>query len=228
MGLEPRDVAAPPDALAWICAVDRAPGYWATDPADLDAARQRGDRIIPTETDAHGDRWIRGITEPTHLADHLSLADTVHRLAEAIDRHRTPGATLRPPDDPGLLTDEASPRVDRSRGRRDTVRPPVTPLDHADQWSEPHGDPWPPDPEDVLAAITDLFEHGTRQYRAADAGMADLHQMWDRVDGDDKRLLASYEEGANHDAERWGNDRFRVGYAIAASRALRRIATGLS
>jgi hypothetical protein len=45
--------------------------------------------MLPTETDSQGQRWIRKLTEYTHLADHLALAKTVLQLAVAIDRVRT-------------------------------------------------------------------------------------------------------------------------------------------
>lgn len=50
-----------------------------------------------------------------------------------------------------------------------------------------------------------------------DTGMSDLHQLWDRLEGDDKQLLARYEEHANRAAEHWAMTDSALGYALGAS-----------
>ena len=181
--------------------------------------------MLPTDADSQGRRWIRKLAEHTHLADHLALANTVLHLAVAIDRVRTQLDELGLEDD--VPSDEgATPLTGGASHISDARHRPTQPNDaptdtELSQQRLNVGSSSLPDPDDVLATITEIFERGTRQYRDADATMPGLHELWDRLDGDDKNLLRTYEAATNRNTELWADDRFCIGYALGASGLLR-------
>lgn len=76
----------------------------------------------------------------------------------------------------------------------------------------------------TLDQLHDVLDHlvtrGSAGYRATvDDGLrADLlAQISGRLDADGQDLVNRYEELTNQDTDAWGDDRFRIGYALGAS-----------
>lgn len=74
-----------------------------------------------------------------------------------------------------------------------------------------------PDPQDVLEGLTEVLEHGTSAYRAAERPIDVLDHLMASLGDEERSLLMAYEERLNESAERWAIDRFRVGYALGAA-----------
>lgn len=79
---------------------------------------------------------------------------------------------------------------------------------------------WPPNadeaptPDDVLDTLSDLFIHGTETYRRSEPRRDLLAQLQQRLEGPDYDLLLAYEAHTNQLADLWGEDRFRIGFAL--------------
>lgn len=90
---------------------------------------------------------------------------------------------------------------------------------------------WPPVPEeapnldDVVETLRDWLERGTEAYRQSeDTYRRTEQEAWDsldrlreRLEGDDLELLLLYEARSNWLSGLWGEDRFRIGFALGAS-----------
>jgi hypothetical protein len=86
MTVEHRDIPAPRDALAWVWPGGREWGFWATSDDEIAQAARRGMRMLPTQADQRGRRWLRDVAEHTHLADHIGLATIVDIHRDTIER----------------------------------------------------------------------------------------------------------------------------------------------
>jgi hypothetical protein len=83
---------------------------------------------------------------------------------------------------------------------------------------------WPPTPEevpsfgDLVESLDELFWQGTQAHRRDVPHRPDLYeQVRDSLPEADRRLLAEYEEYLHEVMRMWGEDRFRIGYALGAS-----------
>jgi hypothetical protein len=84
--------------------------------------------------------------------------------------------------------------------------------------------PWPPTPEEVpsfgevVESLDELFWNGTQAHRRAVPRQPDLYdQVRDRLAEADRGLLSEYEEYLHEVMRMWGEDRFRIGYALGTS-----------
>lgn len=75
-----------------------------------------------------------------------------------------------------------------------------------------------PDPEEAFERLRRRWERGTAALRAEERDDSDWWgELAERLGPDAGDFLTAFEEHVNLQADRWGRDRFRLGYAIAAS-----------
>jgi hypothetical protein len=71
--------------------------------------------------------------------------------------------------------------------------------------------------EDILEMFEDIHEHGTRAHRERVPRRPELfHEIRDLLPEEHNRLIFRYEEYMNDVMHVWGEDRFRVGFALGA------------
>lgn len=87
--------------------------------------------------------------------------------------------------------------------------------------------PWPPSPaeapipDEIPSALEELFIHGTRAYRRSEERSDLLERLAQRLDDESRALLMAYEAHTNQLAAAWGDDRFRIGFALGGAFATR-------
>jgi hypothetical protein len=72
----------------------------------------------------------------------------------------------------------------------------------------------------VLAALAEVFEHGTPTYQADDQRIDVLEQLMGVLGDTEQTLLLEYEARVNEQTDRWAVDRFRIGYGLGAALGL--------
>jgi hypothetical protein len=81
---------------------------------------------------------------------------------------------------------------------------------------------WPPDLdgaptlEEVVESLSELLTSGTATHQRTVPRSDLFEQVRDRLAEEDVHLLMSYEEHVNDVMRLWGEDRFRIGYALGA------------
>lgn len=75
-----------------------------------------------------------------------------------------------------------------------------------------------PDPEEAFERLRQRWERGSVALRAEERGEPDWWaELAERLGPDAGDFLDAFEAHVNTQADRWGRDRFRLGYAVAAS-----------
>lgn len=75
-----------------------------------------------------------------------------------------------------------------------------------------------PEPEEAFERLRDRWERGSAALRDEESGAADWWaELAERLGPDGAEFVVSFEEHVNAQADRWGRDRFRLGFAVAAS-----------
>lgn len=79
-----------------------------------------------------------------------------------------------------------------------------------------------PEPDDAFEALRERWESGSASLRAEEASGRDWWgELGERLGAAEGTFLAEFEAHVNAQAERWGRDRFRLGFALGASGLLR-------
>lgn len=75
-----------------------------------------------------------------------------------------------------------------------------------------------PDPDEALERLQERWERGSVALREEERGGPDRWaELAERLGADGAEFVTALEEHVNAQADRWGRDRFRLGYALGAS-----------
>jgi hypothetical protein len=75
-----------------------------------------------------------------------------------------------------------------------------------------------PDPDEAFARLQERWERGSLALREEERGGPDWWaELAERLGPDGAEFVTALEEHVNEQADRWGRDRFRLGYAVGAS-----------
>lgn len=76
----------------------------------------------------------------------------------------------------------------------------------------------PNTPDELVEMLDRLTSQGGAWYRAGTNSREEpLRLLMERLEGEDRELLLTYEDAANQDATRWAYHHFQYGYAVGQS-----------
>lgn len=75
-----------------------------------------------------------------------------------------------------------------------------------------------PDPDEAFERLRERWERGSASLHEEESGGPDWWaELAERLGPDGVEFVTALEEHVNAQADRWGRDRFRLGYAVGAS-----------
>lgn len=98
----------------------------------------------------------------------------------------------------------------------------------SDDPEDPTGPPWPPpqppsgqrpppDPDEAFERLRERWERGSDSLRREEVGPDWWSELAEQLGPEQAEFLGAFEAHVNEQADRWGRDRFQLGYALGAS-----------